>query len=360
MTASYHAVHWNRQKRQYDATLVGGVLGSVGVYVLITLITNPNVTIETLLIRATSIAAFVLLHVILCIGPLARFDTRFLPLLYNRRHLGVAMFVLAATHAVICIVQFHALGDVNPFVSVFTAYGRSFGLSDGVAQIPFEPFGALALGILFLMAATSHDFWLRNLGATFWKTLHILVYVAYGAVVVHVAYGFLQLNYSAVYPLLLGAGLAFVLGLHVAAALKERATDATPSDVDAGFHRICTVDDLVDEEGYVGVVRFDRVAVYRVGDRVYALSNACRHQAGPIGEGRLVDGLVTCPWHGWNYQPQNGISPPPFESEFIPTFPVRVREGTVSVHEEPYPLRSENSGAAIEGGDSMPLKSGEE
>ena len=75
---------------------------------------DPNVTIETLLIRGLGTAAFLLLNVILCIGPLCRLDRRFLPLLYNRRHLGVTMFLLALAHGVFALVQFHALGDVNP------------------------------------------------------------------------------------------------------------------------------------------------------------------------------------------------------------------------------------------------------
>ena len=69
-------------------------------------------------IRACGTAAFLLLHVVLCIGPLCRLDRRFLPLLYNRRHLGVTTFLLGATHGVFAIVQFHALGDVNPVASV--------------------------------------------------------------------------------------------------------------------------------------------------------------------------------------------------------------------------------------------------
>ena len=57
------------------------------------------------------------------------------------------------------MVQFHALGDVNPLVSVLVANTRY----DSVAQFPFEALGLVALVILFAMAATSHDFWLANL-----------------------------------------------------------------------------------------------------------------------------------------------------------------------------------------------------
>ena len=136
---------------------------------------RPELTIETLLIRALGAAAFTLLHVILCIGPLARLDRRFLPLLYNRRHLGVMMFTLALGHGVFSIVQFHALGTLNPLVSVLVSNPRYAT----IGQLPFQPFGLAALVILFVMAATSHDFWLHNLTAPVWKALHMCVYVAY-------------------------------------------------------------------------------------------------------------------------------------------------------------------------------------
>src|SRR5262249_10329993 len=120
---------------------------------------NPGATAETLLIRGLGTAALLLLHVILCIGPACRLWPALLPLLYNRRHLGVTMFLLALGHAAFATFQFHALGDLSPLVSVLSANTR-FG---SVSQFPFELLGLVALGILFAMAATSHDFWLANL-----------------------------------------------------------------------------------------------------------------------------------------------------------------------------------------------------
>ena len=52
--------------------------------------------------------------------------------------------------------------------------------------------------ILFLMAATSHDFWMANLTAPVWKSLHMLVYLAYGLLVLHVTLGVLQAETSPV------------------------------------------------------------------------------------------------------------------------------------------------------------------
>jgi hypothetical protein len=82
---------------------------------------NPDYTFETVLDSFDIYLAILLLHIILSIGPLARLNKKFLPLLYNRRHLGVTMFCIAAVHGVFSILQFHTLGNVNPFVSLFTS-----------------------------------------------------------------------------------------------------------------------------------------------------------------------------------------------------------------------------------------------
>jgi DMSO/TMAO reductase YedYZ heme-binding membrane subunit len=138
--------------------------------------------------RAFGVAAFVLLHVILCIGPLCRLNRRFLPLLYNRRHAGVTMALLSLVHAVLVVATYHAGSDTNPILSIFIS-DPSRGSPLG---IPFQPLGFVALVIILLMAATSHDFWLANLSAPVWKALHMLVYFAYALLVMHVALGVLQ------------------------------------------------------------------------------------------------------------------------------------------------------------------------
>lgn len=352
MSVKYRSIHWNRQKKRYDGALAALLALYLVLFAAVTLGTHPNATIETLIIRATSSAALFLLHIILCIGPLARLDRRFLPLLYNRRHLGVTMFVLAATHAAVATFQFHALGNFNPIVSVFTAYAsdfRPFARPSGrLGDFPFEPFGALALAILFFMAATSHDFWLRNLGPSIWKALHMGVYVAYGAVLAHVAYGALQSERNPVYVAIIAIGFLIVFTLHLLAYRKETLLDRLTAQAESdGFVDVCALDVL--REGHGKVVRLgkQRIGVFLHGGRVFALSNVCRHQGGPVGEGRIVDGCATCPWHGWQYRPDDGCSPPPF-AEVIPTYQVRVIKDRVCVHPTPNALRTRCDGVPVE------------
>ncbi len=336
MAHAYRAVGWNRQKKVYDRTLLLSVLSYVLLFTGAGLALSPDATAETLLIRAFGTGALLLLHIVLAIGPLCRLDQRFLPLLYNRRHMGVTMFVMALVHGAFSLVQFHALGDTNPLVSLLSANTRF----DSLAQFPFQPLGALALAILFLMAATSHDFWLTNLTAPVWKTLHMLVYLAYGLVVMHVVLGALQSETAVVPAALVGFGMAILVALHLGAGWRERALDRPADAEHCGMIPVCDVDDIPDGRAHVITVAGDRVAVFRHDGQLSALSAICQHQNGPLGEGRVIDGLVTCPWHGYQYKPDCGRSPPPF-TEQVPTFRLALDGRQVLLDPAPLPAGTE-------------------
>ena len=331
MSVSYKAVGWNAFKKKYDQLLTGFIVLYLVVFVGVTLGMHPSTTPEIVLIRAFGTAGIILLHFILAIGPLARLDRRWLPILYNRRHLGVAMFLLGFIHALIAILTYHAGGEMNPFLSIFTS-----DVGNTVGTFPFQGFGFLALLILFAMAATSHDFWLANLTAPVWKTLHMGVYFAYAALIIHVAFGFLQAEVSAVYLALTLAGFITISGLHLAAGFRARAMDASPSRTpeEDGFVEVCLVSDISENAAHGVSVGGERVAVVKWEGKISAVSGVCQHQNGPLAEGKFVFGCLTCPWHGYQYRPSDGCSPAPF-TEKIPTFRVRVANGKVYLHPTP-------------------------
>lgn len=343
MSASYAAVGWNRQKRIYDWLIFAFCTGYILLFALINIFFNDQFTLETLLIRSTSTLAILLLHIILAIGPLCRLDRRFLPLLYNRRHLGVTMFSIALIHGSFSIIQFHALGNENPFISLFSS-NTNF---NSFAAFPFQALGFIALVILFLMAITSHDFWLHNLSPRTWKTLHMLVYLAYFLVLMHVMLGVIQFEKNPVYVILLATGATTLVTLHLLAALKERRIDTMKFNLEQdGFAFVCRVDEMVDSRAKIFCLAGERIAVYRHEDRLYAIHNVCKHQGGPLGEGKIVDGCITCPWHGYQYLPQNGQSPPPFK-EKVSTYDVRIVNGQVWLNPTPFPEGTERPGTAI-------------
>ncbi len=48
------------------------------------------------------------------------------------------------------------------------------------------------------------------------------------------------------------------------------------------------------------------IALANVGGKFYAINNTCLHRGGPIGQGPLQGNVVTCPWHGWQYDVTTG------------------------------------------------------
>ena len=346
MGVAYTSIQWNRQKKFYDCVLVGGVAAFLVAFGALTKILFPFITDEILIIRTFGVAAFFLLHIILCLGPLCRLQPKFLPLLYNRRHAGVTCFLLALIHAVLVVATYHAGSDTNPLLSIFV----SSPLTGSVAGVPFQPFGFFALVILLLMAATSHDFWLANLTAPVWKALHMLVYAAYALLVLHVTFGALSGEASPVYVGAMAAGLAIVLGLHLAAARKEIPVDREIKKNDAGdFIDACAVADIPENRARIVCLSGERVAIFKYDGKISVISNVCQHQNGPLGEGKIVSGCITCPWHGYQYVPATGASPPPFV-EKVPTFNVRVRNGRVFVHPKPNPAGTKAEPALVAAG----------
>lgn len=336
MSNAYQAVQWNRHKRVYDIAIMAGiVLYNVG-FVLITQATHrsPNDLgpAAILMMRATATCAFILLHFILLIGPLARLSPKFAPLLYNRRHLGVSMFSVAFVHSTVAIIFYHGWGDSNPILSLFTANTRYGSLAD----FPFQILGLAALLILYLMASTSHDYWLKNLGPSVWKALHMMVYAAYALVVMHVVLGALQSELSSAYVAMTAAGIVAVAGAHLLAGFREFRIDAGGRQIEEWLS-VGSVDQIQPDRALVvAVAGGERIAVFRHNDSISAISNVCAHQGGPLGEGKILDGCLTCPWHGYQYFVEKGQSPPPF-TEKVPTYRVKLDGREILVDSRPLP-----------------------
>ena len=72
------------------------------------------------------------------------------------------------------------------------------------------------------------------------------------------------------------------------------------------------------------------LALFNLAGSVHALDNACIHAGGPLSEGTVVDGVVTCPWHWWRYDVGDGRR---LGSDAIrqPTYPASIEGGAVVV-----------------------------
>lgn len=333
MSEIYRPVQWNTNKKAYDILLAMGVVLFLLVDIAASQFSQPagrTVGIETAIIRALGDAAFVLMTLILSIGPLARLNDRFLPLLYNRRHMGVTLFLIALAHGIIALIWYHGFAHIDPFTSLFTSQGRY----DGPADFPFQPLGFIALVIVFLLAATSHDYWNANLGPKLWKALHMGVYGAYALVIFHLALGPLQSEHSGLPDWSIWASLALVGGLHIAAGFQALKGDRAES-IQGKWLSVGRWQDIPQGRAKIVMAGGDRVAIFRtVDDRIGAISNACQHQNGPLGEGCLKDGFVTCPWHGFQYRLEDGQAPAPFK-EKVPTFRMKADGDELFLDPEP-------------------------
>ena len=336
MSAAFRAVQWNRTKLVYDGILLAGVALYIGAYMILAYWLDPPRDLPAaidLRIRAFGSCAFFMLTIILSIGPLARLDRRFLPLLYNRRHFGVLTFFVALAHASF-MVEWFAVQDALPSfydeLSKVSDYGKFIGF-------PFKALGILTLLILFLMAATSHDYWLVFLTPPVWKGLHMAVYAAYGLVVMHVSLGIMQTDRNPLIPTMLASGFVIVTLLHLVAGWRERSGDRAGARGSDGWLAVGPPLSIPDKGArIVTPPDGERIAVFRDGTQIGALSNLCAHQNGPLGEGRIIDGCVTCPWHGYQYRLEDGCAPPPFTEKLV-TYRVRIAHGVVEVDPRPLP-----------------------
>jgi nitrite reductase/ring-hydroxylating ferredoxin subunit/DMSO/TMAO reductase YedYZ heme-binding membrane subunit len=327
MGLNYQMVLWNKYKKAYDKIIAGSMLFYIVVFAAITLIFNSETSIETLVIRAFGSLAIIMLHIILAIGPLARLNASFLPILFNRRHLGVSMFIAALIHGGFAMFQFHALGDVNPVYSVFTS-NMDYG---SLSNFPFQVLGFLALLILFVMAATSHDFFLGNLSAKVWKRLHMMVYFAYAFIIAHVFLGAFQQETSLFTISSMVIGFIVIASLHLMTAFKERKIDRAKTEEHEGWLQVCHISEIEDDRAKIFTVANERVAIFKYDGMLSAIHNVCKHQGGPLGEGKIIDGCITCPWHGYQYLPSNGQSPPPF-TEKVATYELKIEGETVYIN----------------------------
>ena len=91
------------------------------------------------------------------------------------------------------------------------------------------------------------------------------------------------------------------------------------------------------------------IAVSLKDGKFGAVSNACNHVGGPLGEGRLDGDYIICPWHNWKFHRCSGVGEPGFEEDSVPAYPIKVENGRVIVNlgagskrhktpHEPHPL----------------------
>jgi nitrite reductase/ring-hydroxylating ferredoxin subunit len=90
---------------------------------------------------------------------------------------------------------------------------------------------------------------------------------------------------------------------------------STPSWIDIG-----SAEDLAGTPLQSGKAGSVPIAISFQDGAFGVVSNACNHAGGPLGDGRLDNDYITCPWHGWKFHRRSGVGEPGFEQDCVPAF----------------------------------------
>jgi nitrite reductase/ring-hydroxylating ferredoxin subunit/uncharacterized membrane protein len=121
----------------------------------------------------------------------------------------------------------------------------------------------------------------------------------------------------------LGGHLSFSRGVNVNhTAFEDRPTDWTPLVSSAELGEGATI---------AATAGSATVFLHRHDGRVYAFANTCTHLGGPLNEGTVHDGCITCPWHGSTFRLETGEIVRGPASSALPTYDVRESAGRIEV-----------------------------
>ena len=96
------------------------------------------------------------------------------------------------------------------------------------------------------------------------------------------------------------------------------------------FVKVASITELKPGTAMTVVAEGLEIALYNVEGTVYATTNTCLHQGGPLGEGILQGRVVTCPWHMWEYDVCSGEMPGN-SSVKLATYPVEIDGADIKV-----------------------------
>jgi nitrite reductase/ring-hydroxylating ferredoxin subunit len=127
------------------------------------------------------------------------------------------------------------------------------------------------------------------------------------------------------------AATGSLLGGHISfrQAGGANQAEAVPHLIEPGWHDVVPAE-AVPAEGVVkAMVGEVPVVVIADGDRVHVLADHCSHLSGPLSDGDVSDGCLTCPWHGSTFRVSDGSVVHGPATAPQPVFDTRIRSGTV-------------------------------
>ena len=98
-----------------------------------------------------------------------------------------------------------------------------------------------------------------------------------------------------------------------------------------GFIFVATRPEIPEGSGLCVEVEGRRIALFRLGNAVCAIDDACPHADGPLSEGSLEGDVVECPWHGSRFNVSTGEVIRRPAARGVATYVVRVTGEEVEV-----------------------------
>ena len=89
------------------------------------------------------------------------------------------------------------------------------------------------------------------------------------------------------------------------------------------FIKVASSSEVLPNQGKVVDVGGQQIAIFNLNGDFSAINNVCPHRGGPLGEGNLAGSVVTCPWHGWQFDVKTGANPVN-PAACVKTFPCKV------------------------------------
>lgn len=360
------------------------VLSSVTAFFVLTRLLFWSIDQKILILRATSTLAFILINLVLLIGPLSRFSDKVLKLYYYRRHLGVITFFIAWLHPAIILPEYFKL-SINSALSLpFIFYGFTafmimmwMGLTSwDIVQKKFKPMwwnilhsllllsfllfsynfyiiqkASESVGLHLMIIGIFTLFWIlvapysiikkilktKVLG---WKQLHVLVYIAYASIVLHVIFGPIN-TFPDYAKILFWTIIAFTISVHIAGWIKKLIEDGkinnklkdiskTIREGNDTYIGAAYKEDIQEGAGKKVYIKNKPVALFKHKGNFIAMSDICAHQKGPLHKGKIVYDFVECPWHHWQYSVKDGKSPSGFK-DCVPYYKTKVKDNIIYV-----------------------------
>ncbi len=73
------------------------------------------------------------------------------------------------------------------------------------------------------------------------------------------------------------------------------------------WHRVAKKGDIKEGGSQLAEIEGRQIAIFHHSGKFFAMDNKCPHRAGPLVQGHVEEGKVTCPWHAWQFELKTGL-----------------------------------------------------